>query len=93
MVGWRGCVPDPRPDWVLDRRREIGHRIAKWRRARDMSLDDLAGAAAIGRITLVRAERGRVSTGIDVLLQIAAGLDITIGTLLDEDPAPPPPRG
>lgn len=85
-------MPDPRPDWVLPRRREIGHRIAKWRQTRNMSLDDLAGAAGIGRMTLVRAERGRVSTGLDVLLQIASGLDITIGQMLDDDPAPPPPR-
>jgi transcriptional regulator with XRE-family HTH domain len=81
-------VPAPeRPDWVLDQRRQIGHRIARWRAARGWSVDELAGAAGIGRISLLRAEHGSRSTGLDVLLQLAGALDLTIGQLLDGDPA------
>lgn len=78
--------PDPRPDWVLTQRREIGHRIARRRTARGWSIDDLAGAAGIHRLSVMRAEHGTHSTGLDVLLQLAAALEVTVGQLLDEDP-------
>jgi transcriptional regulator with XRE-family HTH domain len=77
---------DPRPDWVLARRREIGHRIARHRAARRWSVDQLAQAAGISRDTVMRAEHAEVSTGLDVLLQLAAALEVTVGRLLDEDP-------
>lgn len=77
----------PRPDWVLAQRREIGHRIARHRDARGWTVDDLAGAACIGRVSVIHLENGRRSTGLDVLLQVAAALGISIGRLLDEDPA------
>jgi ribosome-binding protein aMBF1 (putative translation factor) len=83
-----GRVPVPdRPPWVLARRREIGHRIARYRAARGWSLDDLAGASGVSRMSVIRAETGSRSTGIDVLLQLAHALDVSLGTLLDEDPA------
>lgn len=72
-------MPDPRPDWVLARRREIGHRIARLRAARGLSVDDLAGVASV-----LRAEHGTHSTGLDVLLQLAHGLGVTPGELLGE---------
>ncbi|MEE4541027.1 helix-turn-helix transcriptional regulator [Streptomyces sp. V4-01] len=81
-------MPAPaRPPWVLAQRREIGHRIARHREARGWSVDDLAGAAAVGRVTVVRVETAARSTGLDVLLQLAAALEVTVGQLLDEDPA------
>jgi transcriptional regulator with XRE-family HTH domain len=83
-------VPDPRPDWVLARRRELGHRIAIARAARGWSLDDLAGHAGVARNSVVRAESASHSTGIDVLLQIASALGVTAGQLLDDE-APRPP--
>jgi transcriptional regulator with XRE-family HTH domain len=78
---------DPRPDWVLTRRREIGHRIARRRAARSWSVDDLAQAAGVSRDSVMRAEHAEVSTGLDVLLQFAAAFGVSVGRLLDEDPA------
>jgi ribosome-binding protein aMBF1 (putative translation factor) len=89
MVRCRGPVPDPRPDWVLARRRELGHRIAIARAARGWSLDDLAGHAGVARNSVVRAESASHSTGIDVLLQIADALGVTVGALVDAAPRPP----
>jgi transcriptional regulator with XRE-family HTH domain len=89
MVRWRGGVPDPRPDWVLSRRRELGHRIAIARAARGWSLDDLAGHAGVARNSVVRAESASHSTGIDVLLQIADALGVTVGALVDAAPRLP----
>lgn len=79
--------PDPRPEWVLARRQDIGHRIARHRAARGWSIDDLANAAGVHRLSVIRAEHGTHSTGLDVLLQLAAALEVTVGRLLDEDPA------
>jgi transcriptional regulator with XRE-family HTH domain len=80
--------PDPRPDWVRDRRREIGHRIARWRASRGWSSYDLAAEASVSRLSILRAEHGTHSTGLDVLLQLAAAFGVTVGQLLDEEPPP-----
>jgi transcriptional regulator with XRE-family HTH domain len=85
--------PDPRPDWVTYRRREIGHRIARWRASRRWSAYDLAAASGVSRLSIIRAEHGTHSTGIDVLLQLAEAFDVTVGQLLDEEPPQPPARG
>ncbi|NJP42256.1 helix-turn-helix domain-containing protein [Actinacidiphila epipremni] len=77
---------DPRPDWVLARRAAIGHHIACLRAARGMSIDDLAEAAGVDRKTVIRAEGATVSTGLDLLLMIAAGLGVSAGQLLDGAP-------
>lgn len=79
--------PDPRPDWVLDRRRAIGHHIARLRTARGLTVDGLAAAAGVSRDTVMRAEHGVSSTGVDVLLQLAAGLGVRPGALLEPDDA------
>jgi transcriptional regulator with XRE-family HTH domain len=81
-----GVSPDPRPEWVLTRRREIGHRIARWRAARGLTVDQLAGVAQVSRDSVIRAEGAETSCGLDVLLQLAAGLDVEVGRLLDEEP-------
>ncbi|MEC3994040.1 helix-turn-helix transcriptional regulator [Actinacidiphila sp. DG2A-62] len=90
--------PDPRPDWVLAQRREIGHRIARRRAALGWTVERLAGAAGVSRDSVLRAEHATRSTGLDVLLQLADALGVTVGRLLDEDPVatdagvPQPPR-
>jgi transcriptional regulator with XRE-family HTH domain len=76
----------PRPGWVLAERRAIGHRIARYRQARGWSLDDLAGAAEVARTSVVSAEQGTHATTLDVLLQLAAALGVTVGQLLEADP-------
>lgn len=74
-----------RPDWVIQRRRQIGHRIAQRRAALDLSIDDLAGASGLDRKTIMRAENARRSPPLDVLLLIAHGLDCDLGELVRKD--------
>ena len=81
--------PDSRPDWVFPRRQEIGHCIARHRAARGWTVEQLAEAAELPRLAVVRAENARNSTGLDVLLQLAHGLDMPIGRMLE----PPEPDG
>lgn len=82
-------MPTTRPDWVITRRREIGHRIACLRAARGLTVDQLAEASELDRKSVMRAEGGSHSSGIDVLIQLAAGLGITLAYLVDIK-APPP---
>lgn len=77
--------PDPRPDWVLARRRALGHRIAQLRAARGLSVDGLAAAAGVDRSSVLRAEHATISTGVDVLQQLAHGLGVPPGELFAED--------
>lgn len=80
---------DPRPDWVLTRRREIGHHIANLRAARGLTVDGLAAASGLDRKSVMRAEHATSSVGLDILLQLAHGLNVSIGELV-EAPRPPP---
>lgn len=81
-------MPTERPEWVLTRRREIGHHIAALRADRGMSVDDLAAAPGLDRKSIMRTEHGARSVGIDVLLLLAHGLGVPAGSLLDaSDPA------
>lgn len=73
---------DPRPDWVLVRRREIGHHIATLRAARGLTVDGLADAAGLDRKTVIRAEHAINSVGLDVLVQLAHGLGVRESELL-----------
>lgn len=82
-------VPITRPDWVLPRRQQIGHRIAALRVEQGMSVDDLASASELDRKSVLRAEHASASTGIDVLLQLAHGLGVPLAQLVEE---PQPPR-
>jgi transcriptional regulator with XRE-family HTH domain len=83
---------DPRPDWVVPARQRIGHHIARLRAARGLSVDGLAEAAGLDRKTVMRAERATTSTGLDVLLMLAAGLGVTAGDLLGDEPPGSGPR-
>ncbi|MGW5352167.1 helix-turn-helix domain-containing protein [Streptomyces sp. NPDC004031] len=79
-------MPDPRPAWVLTRRHALGHRIALWRAARGWTVEELAHAAEVHRTSVIRAENGAVSTGLDVLLQLADALGVSVETMLGQDP-------
>jgi transcriptional regulator with XRE-family HTH domain len=81
-------VPTDRPEWVLARRRQIGHHIAALRAARGMSVDALAAASGIDRKTIMHAEHSARSVGLDVLLLLAHGLGVPAASLLHtDDPA------
>jgi transcriptional regulator with XRE-family HTH domain len=90
-----GHVPtDPRPEWVLARRQQIGHHIARLRAGRGLTVDALAEASRLDRKTVMRAEHGTRSVGVDVLLLLAHGLGVPPGALLDmTDPAADPGEG
>lgn len=75
-------MPDPRPAWVLVRRREIGVHIARLRAARQLTVDNVADASGLARTTVMKVEGGSVSAGLDVLLQLAHGLDVPIDQLV-----------
>lgn len=75
-------MPTDRPEWVLARRRQIGHHIAALRAGRSMSVDALAAASGLDRKTVMHAEHGARSVGIDVLLMLAHGLGVPPGDLL-----------
>ena len=69
---------DPLPDWVLDRRREIGDNIRAARTARRMSQEQLGEATGLDRKTVNRIEQGAYSTLLDHLLLIARALDLNV---------------
>ena len=81
--------PHPRPEWVLDRRRQLGHHIARLRAARGLSVDALADASGLDRKTIMRAEHASRSVGVDVLFMLAAGLGVRLAELVDIESRPP----
>ncbi len=65
-------------------RRTLGSRIRRLREAVRMTQEELAGAASIGRVTLVRIEKGEQSPRYETLVALASGLGRTVGELLAE---------
>lgn len=74
---------DPLPDWVLVRRRAIGHRIAQERQARRLAIDDVAEATGLDRKTVMTAEAGRHAPTLDTLLLVAAALGVPLSELVE----------
>ncbi|MFJ2676424.1 helix-turn-helix domain-containing protein [Streptomyces sp. NPDC087525] len=72
----------PLPDWIYDRRRALGHRIAALRIERSLSQDQLASAAGMERRSIQRYEAGVRDPRFSDLLLIAAALDVSISDLL-----------
>ncbi|MEW6444104.1 MAG: XRE family transcriptional regulator [bacterium] len=63
---------------------DLGSRIRSVRRARGMSLDDLALRSSVSRSMLSEVERGSKIPSVLVLDRIASGLGSSIGRLLEE---------
>ncbi|MCH9035730.1 MAG: helix-turn-helix transcriptional regulator [Chloroflexi bacterium] len=63
-------------------RQALGRRIRQLRERAGMTQQDLATAADIGRVTLVRVERGEQSPRYDTLQSIAMGLGCPLEELL-----------
>lgn len=55
-------------------RRSLGQRIRQLRKETKMSQEDLASSAGIGRVTLVRIEKGEQSPRYETLLALATAL-------------------
>lgn len=65
-------------------RRTLGRRIRRLRKSAGLSQDALARAAGIGRVTLVRLEKGDQSPRFKTLDAIASALEIPVSELLVE---------
>lgn len=63
-------------------RRAIGRRIRILRESRGVTQDDLAHAAGIGRVTLVRIETGQRSPRYETLARLAIALNVEPAELL-----------
>lgn len=73
---------NPRPDWVLARRVELGHRIAQLRHAADLSQEQLGDLAGIERRSIQRYEAGTRDPQYSDLLLIAHALRVHLADLL-----------
>jgi transcriptional regulator with XRE-family HTH domain len=76
-------VPDPQPDWILERRRAIGRQIQHERMRANLTQLQLVEAAGVDRITLQRIEAGTTDARLSWLLRIARALDIPLSDLVD----------
>lgn len=65
-------------------RRTLGRRIRRLRKSAGLSQDALARAAGLGRVTLVRLEKGDQSPRFKTLAAIASALEIPVSELLVE---------
>lgn len=62
----------------------LGQAIAKWRKARGLTQDDLAGFVEVDPVTVSRFERGTSVPSLQRLFVIAQALDVSVGELLAE---------
>lgn len=72
----------PRPDWVIDRRVALGHRIADLRRETDLSQERLADLAGMERRSIQRYENAQRDPQYSDLLLIAHALRCHVTDLL-----------
>jgi transcriptional regulator with XRE-family HTH domain len=82
-------VPRDNPDWIIDKRRELGERIADLRVAAHHTQESFCEATGLSRSHLQRIESGEADPRYGDLLRIAAALDQSIAALVDTDPATP----
>jgi transcriptional regulator with XRE-family HTH domain len=82
-------VPRDNPDWIIDKRRELGERIADLRVAAHHTQESFCEATGLSRSHLQRIESGEADPRYGDLLRTAAALDQSIAALVDTDPATP----
>ncbi|MBY8342039.1 helix-turn-helix domain-containing protein [Streptomyces spinosirectus] len=68
-------MPRDVPDWIINRRRELGVRIRDLRIHANHTQESLAQAADLDRRTLQRIEAGQSDPRFGDLLRIAAALE------------------
>ncbi|MFD1657022.1 helix-turn-helix domain-containing protein [Streptomyces caeni] len=76
-------MPRDSPDWIFERRRELGDRIRALRLDANYTQERFAELTGIDRRTLQRIERGESDPRYGHLLRIAAALDIRVTVLVD----------
>ncbi|MBY6092638.1 helix-turn-helix domain-containing protein [Maritimibacter alkaliphilus] len=67
---------------------QLGPRIRRLRKTRQLTLAQLAEVSGVSIATISKIENGTLSPTLDKLLRIAEGLDQTVGQLLGEDRPP-----
>jgi transcriptional regulator with XRE-family HTH domain len=73
---------NPRPEWVLTRRTQLGHRIAALRTQAGFSQDQLAERAGLERRSIQRYEAGTREPQYGDLLLIAHALGTPLADLV-----------
>lgn len=73
---------NPRPDWVLQRRERLGHRIADLRQQAELSQEELAHLAGMERRSIQRYENAQRDPRFSDLLLIAHALHVHVADLL-----------
>ena len=79
------CDPSYRPRMEAlagSGRQFIGDRIRRLREAAGMTQEEVASSAGIGRVTLVRIEKGEQSPRYETLIALSQALDCPISELL-----------
>lgn len=64
--------------------RRLGERIRERRSERGFTQEDLAARANVSAVYLSRVEQGNTDVGLDVMVRIAAALDVPIASLISE---------
>jgi len=78
-------VPDPKPDWVLDRRRAVGARIVQLRMRANLTQQAVIDATGLQRSTVQQAETGAVDPRLSTLLLIADAIGVPMTALFTEE--------
>ena len=71
------------PEWIIERRRELGERVADLRTAAHHTQETFCEATGLSRSTLQRIESGEGDPRYGELLRIAAVLDTRVSVLVD----------
>lgn len=74
----------PHPDWIHERRANLGRRIAAYRIGAGMSQDDLADAIGMERRSIQRYESGERDPRFAELLLLADAFDVHVTELLSD---------
>jgi transcriptional regulator with XRE-family HTH domain len=72
-----------RPDWIRQRQRQLGNRIADLRRAAELSQEQLADRMGVERRTVQRYENAVTDPRYADLLLIAQALRVHVTDLLN----------
>ncbi|MEU4168834.1 helix-turn-helix transcriptional regulator [Streptomyces sp. NPDC026665] len=76
-------MPREQPQWIIDRRRDLGDRVRRLRLNADHTQESFAELTGIDRRTLQRIEAGTSDPRYSDLLRIAAALDQRVSVLVD----------
>ncbi|MEV6742514.1 helix-turn-helix transcriptional regulator [Streptomyces sp. NPDC051104] len=76
-------MPRDLPEWINDRRRDLGDRVRDLRIRADYTQEHFAEITGIDRRTLQRIECGESDPRYGHLLRIAAALDVRVSVLVD----------